>query len=233
MYGKKILIVDDSGETCNLIKLAFERGGATVLAASDGMEGLRKLYRHQPDLVLLDVMLPRMSGWDVLRRIRELSTVPVILLTVKDHDRDLLHGFALGADDYVVKPFEPNVLQARVRALLKRAGGEPDADATAVYDDGYLQVDLERRLVRVDGRPTNLTPTEFALLACLLRHSRRVCTYRQIRNKIWGRNGAGSVEAVHAFIWQLRQKIEPDPGDPTYLISERGVGYRFKPLPAG
>ena len=229
MNGRKVLVVDDDEQTLDLLKVAFERMGAKVLTAHHGQEGLRKLFRYRPQLVVLDVMMPGMSGWDVLRRIREVSDVPVLLLTVKAQDEDMLRGFSLGADDYVVKPFNLKLLQARARALLGRAATEREPEERDVYDDGYLRVELEAQRVRVEGRPTNLTPTEFNLLACLLRRRGRVCTYEQILNQVWNDGAQGSIEAVHAFVWQVRQKIEPNPREPLYLTSVRGVGYRFEP----
>lgn len=230
MHDKKFLVIDDDEETRTLLKLAFERAGATVHTSDGGQDGLRSFFENRPHLILLDVMMPGMSGWDVLTRIRELSTtIPVILLTVKDREQDILRGFSLGADDYVVKPFKPKVLQARARALLERANAPPGERAQTVYDDGYLHVDLGARRVRIDAEPVRLTPTEFDLLACLLRRRGALCTYRQILSEVWGQVTTGSVEAVHAFIWQLRQKIEPSPEEPHYLVSVRGIGYRFDP----
>ncbi len=229
MHGKKLLVVDDDVETRILLRHAFERNAATVLTASSGEEALRIFFEHRPHVVLLDVMMPGMSGWNVLRRIRELSSVPVLLLTVRDREQDILRGFALGADDYVVKPFKVKVLEARVAALLRRFEPEADEEDGYLYDDGYLNVNARAQRVRVEGKTVSLTPTEFDLLACLLRRRGGLCTYRQILSEVWGQGETGSVEAVHAFVWQLRQKIEPNPKEPIYVVSVRGVGYRFEP----
>ncbi len=186
---------------------------------------MRLLWQRRPDLVILDVMMPHMNGWEVCRRIRELSDVPIIFLTVLQRDEDVVRGLSLGADDYVGKPMKPAVLLARANALLRRH--TPQRPHELAYDDGYLCVDLEKKRVEVDSGPVKLTRTEFALLNLLVRNAGRITPMDQIQQRVWGGTGQVTPQTIHVFISQLRKKIEPDPGEPRYIISEYGMGYRF------
>ena len=225
MEGKQILIIDDDAGIVKLIKMVFEAEGAEVATATGGEEGLRLLWQKRPDLVILDIMMPQMNGWEVCRRIRELSDVPLIFLTALHQEEDVVRGLSLGADDYVAKPMKPAVLLARANALLRRR--TPEHPQELAYDDGYLCVDLEKKRVAVEGRPVKLTPTEYALLTLLVRNAGRITPMGQIQQRVWGGTGQASPQTVHVFISQLRKKIEPDPGEPRYIISEYGMGYRF------
>lgn len=224
MEGKQVLIIDDDSQAANLLKMIFESAQATVTTATSGAEGLRLLWQIRPDLIILDVMMPDLNGWDICRRIRELSDVPIIVVSVLRGDEDIVHGFSLGADDYVSKPVQPAVLLARAEALLRRTREQP---GEPVFDDGYLRVDLEAQRVEVAGGMVRLTPTEYALLSLLVRRAGRVVPMDLIQQEVWGGTDQVSAPTVHVFISQLRKKIEPNPGEPCYIVSEYGMGYRF------
>ncbi|NLF67375.1 MAG: response regulator transcription factor [Chloroflexi bacterium] len=232
MRDKTILVIDDDEQIRQLVQSLMEQEGARVITASGGESALRQFYRYQPDLVIVDMMMPLMSGWEVCRRIRELSDVPLMMLTAVQGDQETVRALTLGCDDYVTKPFCPSVLVARANVLLRRAhlehGRQPDCN----YRDGYLTVDLDAQCVRVEGEPVRLTPTEFALLSLLVRRAGKLCTFEQIIDQLWPEGVGGSEAAVHTYIWQLRQKLERDPHNPQYLIGLRGRGYRFDPLSA-
>ena len=228
IQGKSILVVDDDPELLELLTLVLSRAGAQVYTAAGGREGLQQFYACQPDLVILDLMMDKMDGWEVCRQIRRLFDVPIIMLTVLREEKDMVRGLDCGADDYVTKPFNVNVLLARVRAALRRGALSAATERPLVYSDGYLTLDLDRRRVLVDGEPVRLSVTEHRLLACLFSNAGRVLTFQQILERVWGERGAGQVEYVHSYIWYLRQKLEQDPKQPRYLLSERGVGYWFE-----
>ena len=197
-----------------------------MIHAADGREGLRQLFEQRPDLVVLDVMMPNLDGWATLERIREMSSVPVILLTAKDTEADKLKGFHLGGDDYVTKPFSFAELSARIEAVLKRSAG--NNTQSNILQVGGLIVDPIRHLVTRDGQPIELTPTEFKLLMVFMRSPGQVFTQEQLVSKVWGDEYADEVGYIRRYIWHLRQKIEPEPNDPTYLHNERGIGYKLK-----
>ena len=231
MRDKTILVIDDDEQLRQLVRSLMEEEGARVITAAEGESALRQFYRHQPDLVIVDMMMPLMSGWEVCRRIRELSDVPLIMLTAVQGDQETVRALSLGCDDYVTKPFCPNVLVARANALLRRFEPEHEPRQGFNYYDGYLTVDLDAQCVRLEGEPVRLTPTEFALLSLLVRRAGKLCTFAQIIDQLWPEGIGGSEAAVHTFVWQLRQKLERDPRDPQYLSGLRGRGYRFDPLP--
>lgn len=233
MRGKTILVIDDDEQIRQLVRSLMEQEGARVITAAEGESALREFYRHQPDLVIVDMMMPLMSGWEVCRRIRELSDVPLMMLTAVQGDQETVRALTLGCDDYVTKPFCPSVLVARVRVLLRRSQLEHQQQPNSGYHDGYLTVDIDAQCVRVEGEPVQLTPTEFALLSFLVRRAGKLCTFAQIIDQLWPEGVGGSEAAVHTFVWQLRQKLECDPQKPTYLIGLRGRGYRFDPLILG
>jgi DNA-binding response OmpR family regulator len=228
MQEKRILVIDDDAQLLQLVALIFTRAGSQVYTALSGSEGLRQFYDHQPDLVILDLMMPKMDGWEVCRRIRELSPVPLIILTALDQDTNIIRGLACGADDYVVKPFNPEVLLARAQAVLRRAGLPPAMDASPTYDDDYLTIDLGERRVLVQGEIVRLTATEYRLLAYLVRYANRVLSFDQILQNIWGEDYRGNTAYVHVYIRRLREKLEVDPRNPTYLLTEYGIGYQFE-----
>lgn len=225
---KKILIIDDDRTLCDLVKAIFSSEGAQTVAAYGGKHGLREFYSQRPDLVLLDQMMPGMSGLEVLERLRELSDVPIIMLSVLDTHDDIVGCLMAGADDYVTKPYQPQELVARVFAALRRSTAVTETRKVPRYDDGYLMFDLGARIIKVAGKDVQLSATEFALLAYMVRNVGRACTFTQIFENVWGSHSMSSEENVHTFVYQLRQKIEPDPGDPTYLLSLRGIGYVFQ-----
>lgn len=228
MQGKRILIIDDDPQIRRITELAFVGSGATVFTAASPREGLRQLYARQPHLVLLDILMPEQDGWETCRQIRQLSDVPVIMLTALKQDEDIVHGLECGADDFVSKPFNPQVLLARARAVLRRTELTPQTDLPAGYSDDHLNIDLDRRKVWVEGRTVNLTPTEFRLLAYLIQNAGRVLTFNQILENVWGQEYRDNDDYVHVYISHLRQKLEQDAKQPRYLVTEHGVGYRFE-----
>jgi two-component system KDP operon response regulator KdpE len=233
MHGKRILIIDDDPGVRKMMELVFTRAGAEVRTASDGQDGLRQFRAFDPHLIVLDVLMPTLDGWQTCAEIRRLSSVPIIFVTVLQREDEIVRGLDSGAVDYVTKPFKPAVLLARARAALRQAGVLSENQKPAVYDDGHLVVDLVDRRVRAGGQPVQLTATEYRLLAYLLENAGRVVTYEQILEHVWGWDTRGSAEYVHVYVWHLRQKLEPDPRHPSYILTERGVGYRFEPSALG
>lgn len=228
MLDKKILVVDDDLALLSMMQRVLTGAGSTVITAANGQEALRCLYDQRPDLVILDVMMPNIDGWETCRNIRQVSNVPIIMLTAQGSDADIRHGLDDGADDYVVKPFSVDVLLARVRAVLRRAALPPVDDEPAAYHDGYLTIDLEKRRITVNGEPIKLTATEYKLLAYLVRDADRVLSFEQILANVWGWEYRDSVDYVHVYVSHLRQKIEPDSKHPQYILTEHGVGYQFQ-----
>ena len=228
MHNRKILLIDDDPYLTLLLKDLFEHEGAQVVSAQHAEEGLRQFYAHRPDLVVLDIMMPGMSGWEVCKTLRQLSDVPILMLTALGRDQDIARGLDGGADDFLTKPFSNQVLLAWVRALLRRAAIVPGTDRPLFYDDGYLTVDLEHRQVWRRHQAVRLSSTEYKLLTCLVQNGGRVLTYDQILGLVWGEVYLGSPEYVHVYVHRLRQKLEEDPAHPRYLLTEPGVGYRFE-----
>jgi two-component system KDP operon response regulator KdpE len=233
MKGKKILIVDDDPDLRSLVELLFTQAGAEVYVACDGREGLGQLAACRPDLVLLDVTMPILDGWETCRLMRRLSDAPIIFLTVLTHEDEVVRGFEYGAVDYVSKPFSTKVLLARARAALRKADARSREQGATFYDDGYLHIDLEARRVWVDGEPVQLTATEYQVLSYLFENAGRVLTHAQILEHVWGWDYQDSPEYVHVYVWHLRQKLEQDPHHPQYVQTERGVGYRFEKRDVG
>ena len=225
--GKRLLVVDDDDVLLRLVADTFSRMGCQVDTASDGEEGLRKFLDGWHDLVLLDVLMPRMNGWQVCARIRELSDVPVIFLTALGQQEDAVRGLDCGAVDYIRKPFGIAELGARVRAALRQASLAAAPRGRPTYAHGHLRIDLDRRRALVQGEPVELTATEYRLLACLLRHAGRVLTFAEILEEVWGPQYQGNANYVHVYVWRRRKKLEKDPRQPEFLLSERGVGYRL------
>lgn len=226
-----ILVVDDDVDFLQMITHGLEQAGFDVVSALTGHEGLRQLYERRPDLVILDVKLPdpKMDGYTVCRRIREVSSVPVIMLTAQTEPEDIVEGLEAGADDYVVKPYNKDVLIARVRANLRRAMTEPIYPTSGIiYSDGFLTVNVDERRVLRGGEQVKLSPTEFSLLVKLVDSAPRVINYRDLLQAVWGFEYVDDVDYLRVYIWHLRRKIEPDPKHPTYISNELGVGYRFE-----
>jgi DNA-binding response OmpR family regulator len=229
MEEKRVLVVDDDPALLPLIEYTFAREGYDVLTACDGKEALREFFAHKPDLVILDIMMPRMDGWETCRRIREVSDVPIVMLTARGQDEDIVRGLEYGADDYLTKPFSIKVLLAHARAVLRRAAlpAVEYAEPTT-YADDFLTVDLKERRVTVGGEPVKLTPTEYRLLAYLVQNAGQVLTFTQILQNVWGWEYQDDLDYVRVYVWHLRQKLEQDPKDPKYIQTEIGVGYRFE-----
>jgi DNA-binding response OmpR family regulator len=219
MEGKKILVIDDDINLLQSIRFTFLRAGVEIVTAIDGREGLQRFFSFRPELVILDVRLPDIDGWDICRQIRLLSSVPIIMLTTLSRDEEIIRGLDYGADDFVTKPFSRDVLLARARALLRRAEPQTESDTSQGYSDDHLVINLAKRQV---------TATEFRLLACLLQNAGQVLPYRTILDKVWGWEYQESIDYVHVYLSHLRRKIEVDPRNPKYLLTERGVGYRFE-----
>jgi len=235
--AQKILVVDDEQKMVKLVRAYLEGAGYKVVAAFDGQQALT-LFRHeQPDLVVLDLMLPEIDGLDVARTIRRSSDTPIIMLTARADETDRLVGLELGADDYVVKPFSPRELVARVRAVLRRtAKSLVEAEAfiaPPVINVGELSLDLGRREVRLAGRPVDLTTIQFDLLAFLARHPGQVFTRLQLLDGVQGETFEGYERTIDAHIKNLRQALGDDPRDPRYILTVRGVGYKLLDLEAG
>ena len=225
-----ILIIDDDRLTSRIVSDQLTRDGYSVYLAPDGQEGLRQMYAHRPDLIILDLMMPKMDGWTTCRRIREVSNVPIIMLTARDRPQDIIRGLDEGADEYVTKPFEVEVLVARVRAVLRRVALPPTSPPKeeVAYSDRYLTFNLVDRRVMVNDELVKLTPTEFNLLALLIKNAGRVLTYRRLLEQVWGWEYIDDVDYLRVYIWHLRRKLEPDPKKPRYVLTEHGVGYRFE-----
>jgi two-component system KDP operon response regulator KdpE len=226
-----ILVVDDEPKIARLIRATLGVEGYEVLHAADGAIGVEMVETERPDVVLLDVMMPRMDGFQACRRIRELSDVPIVLLTARGAEADRIRGLDLGADDYLVKPFSPGELAARVRAIRRRARPET-AQATPVYDDGTLRIDFDRREVVRDGEPVTLSRTELRLLWVLAQNPGRVFLHEELRDRVWGEEYGASSEQLRTYVKYLRRKIEPRPAAPCYVLSRPGVGYLFRPPPS-
>ncbi|HOF25403.1 MAG TPA: response regulator transcription factor [Anaerolineaceae bacterium] len=223
----RILVVDDEKGLVKLIRLNLEQDGFEVVEANNGAEAMEKLRVTLPDLVLLDVMMPDMDGFQVLKMIREIGNTPVIMLTAKGEESDIVRGLELGADDYITKPFSPKILTSRIRAVLRRGSYADETDTGKIDVDGRLQIDFDRHEVWVDGKLVQLRPTEYRLLYHLVKNAGWVLTHDQILNKVWGYEYENEPHYVRLYINYLRKKIEKDPAHPKYILTERGVGYRF------
>ncbi len=228
--AKKVLVVDDEAAFVRLVDGVLAAKGYEVLKAGSGQEALRLLYQEKPDLVLLDVVMPQMDGWQVCSRIRDVSDVPIIMLTgQRKTEDDVVLGLDHGADEYLHKPVGNKELVARVRAVLRRAELPPylDKGKNTVYNDDFLTVDVAERRVMVNGERVKLTPREFRLLVLLIENAGTILTHRQILEKVWGWEYIDDVDYVRIYISHLRQKLEPEPSQPKYILTEPGVGYYF------
>ncbi len=222
---KRILIVDDEERIVQTVKAYLDQEGFKTYTASDGEEALRAFEEKGPDLIVLDLMLPHLSGIEVTKKIRATSNVPIIMLTAKASEADRVVGLELGADDYVVKPFSPRELVARVRAVLRRIDGDTGTAERIV--SGGLDIDLKTREVKVNGVEIELTPTEFDLLAFLAHHPGQVFTRLQLLREVQGYTYDAFARTIDTHVKNLRRKIEEDPKEPHYLLTVHGVGYRF------
>lgn len=219
------MVVDDEREIVDLLRSYLERDGYRVLVAYDGREALEIARRDRPDLMILDLMLPEVDGWEVCRQVRATSSIPIIMLTARDEETDKLVGLELGADDYITKPFSPREVVARVRAVLRRAAGEGPPPVKIVAGD--VEIDPARFEVRRGGEVIHLTPTEFKLLEVLARNPGRTFTRLQLIDQVHGYAFEGYERTIDAHVKNLRQKLEPDPRHPRYILTVYGVGYKF------
>lgn len=226
MQQKKLLIVDDDVDLCQTIKHTFDAEGIKVFVANDGREGIQTFFQQRPDLVLLDIRMPELDGWELCRQIRLLSDTPIIMLTTLDEDQEIVRGLRSGADDFVTKPFSSDVLMARVEAIFRRSEQPVQSTEHPTYQDGYLMIDVARHEIWRDGEPVRLSATEFRLLRYMLKHTGQVLTHRAILHNVWG-DDCNNPEYVHVYLWHLRKKLEKDPRKPSYLVTEHGFGYRF------
>ena len=224
---KRILVVDDEPTLVATLRYNLEREGFEVSTAADGEEALSKARTQRPDLIVLDLMLPVLSGYEVCRILQKETAVPILMLTARSDEVDKVVGLEMGADDYVTKPFSMRELMARVRALLRRAERPAAADEAERLSAGDLTVDLPRRVVTRDGQTVALKPKEFDLLVFFLRNRGRVFTREQLLNQIWGYDFAGDTRTVDVHVRWLREKTEEEPASPTRLVTVRGVGYRL------
>lgn len=225
-----ILIVDDEARIRDFVRMNLELEHYRVIEANDGIQALEQLRENLPDLIVLDVMMPEMDGFEALQAIREVSTIPVIMLTVRQNEQDKIHGLDLGADDYLAKPFSPRELLSRIRALLRRSLMAPPSRKTEIVVDPDLRIDFARREVVVRGKKVVLRPTEYRLLYHLVSNAGRLLTHETLLSKVWGREYRDEAHYLRLYITYLRQKLEKDPAHPQYILTERGVGYRFKAL---
>jgi DNA-binding response OmpR family regulator len=225
--AKLVLVIEDDRNTASLISLYLKREGFRVLTAGDGESGLSLAERRSPDMVILDLMLPKIDGWEVCRRLRQKSEVPVIMLTARGEEIDRVSGLTLGADDYIVKPFSPRELVARIQAVLRRAS-RSEASKKALLSTGDVLLDLEKRQLSVGGHPVAVTPHEYVLLQALMSAPGRSFTRGELLDRLYPRGEATVIDrVVDVHIGKLRQKIEADPSTPKYIMTVRGVGYRF------
>ncbi len=225
----RVLVVDDQLEMLEMLKLILTAAGFEVMPAVDGPSGLRCAYQHHPDAILLDVMMPGMDGFEVCRRMRDLTEVPIIFVTAKANIEDIVAGFAAGADDYLVKPFHQVELVTRLTAALRRSVERSGEKEQVIFPSPSMMLDCDRHELEVGGRKVYLTPIEFKVLRLLMQHAGRVLSADAILSRIWGPEYIGEPDLVKQYIYRLRRKIEPDPNTPRYIHTVRGEGYYFEP----
>jgi DNA-binding response OmpR family regulator len=244
-----VLIIDDDADLLQLASLLFKKAGAQVITANDGLDGISKFFTHHPDLVILDVMMPGNSGFDICQRIRQVSEAPLIFLTALNEEKEMLQGLAAGADDFLTKPFNPEILLARARTVLRRTQrsngnqngnngsngyqghnghNENGGAGSFTYNDGYLSIDIERHEVLIHGKRVKLTPIEFRLLVYLARNAGKLLTFDKILANVWGSEYQGSMDYVHVYISHLRRKIDDGSENSRYILTVHGEGYIFE-----
>jgi DNA-binding response OmpR family regulator len=222
-----ILVVDDEARMRRFIRMNMELEGFQIIEAENGIKALDQIRQHTPDLIIMDVMMPQMDGFETLKMLREISTVPVILLTVKSEEEDIIQGLSLGADDYVTKPFSPRELMTRVTAVLRRAEWPAPPPRTVLRIDDRLSIDFNRHQVIVNDERVDLRPTEYRLLNHLIQNAGWVVPHETLLAKVWGYEYRDETHYLRLYINYLRKKIEENPAKPRYILTERGVGYRF------
>ena len=223
----RLLVIDDDSGLLALLSIGLAREGFDVATATNGREGLRKAYELHPDVVLLDVLMADMDGWTTCQRLRQVTDVPIIILTALTDSGSVVKGLALGADDYITKPCSFDVLKARIRAALRRRDETTRADPDTVFDDGNLRIDLVEQTVTRQGDPVHLTPTELRLLMYLVGHRGQIVSHKHLLTNVWGPEYANETKYLGVYIRYLRQKIEDDPSNPTYIVTKHRVGYCF------
>ena len=225
--GPLVLVADDEPHIVQVVRMNLEAEGHRVIAASSGTETLKRVREDLPDLVLMDVGMPELDGFETLQLLREMSDVPVIMLTVRSSEEDIVRGLELGADDYITKPFRARELSSRIKAVMRRGAGPQQPESAILKIDDHLSVDYNSREVIVAGERIKLRPTEFRLLYHLIENAGWVVPHETLLSKVWGYEYRDEIHYVRLYITYLRQKIEPDPGNPRYILTERGTGYRF------
>ena len=223
----RVLVIEDEESFRDALQFMLSREGFDVVLAADGAEGMKQFDAKNPDIVLLDLMLPEVSGTEVCKYIRTKSNVPVIMLTAKDTEIDKVVGLELGADDYVTKPFSTRELLARIKAVLRR-GSDLDSESVGAVEGGPIRMDVERHALSVNGEAVAMPLKEFELLEFLMRNSGRVLTRGQLMDRVWGSDYVGDGKTLDVHVKRIRSKIEPDPANPVYLTTVRGLGYRFE-----
>lgn len=225
--SQTVLFVDDDPGLRTLVKLGLEREGFGVITAEDGQEGIRKAYQHRPDAIILDVMMEEMDGWTTCQRLRQVTDTPIIMLTARTDENDVVKGLSLGADDYLTKPCSFAELKARITAILRRSGTQPPEQKPGVFDDGNLVVDVRRGVVKRQGQEVSLSPTESRLLMYLVSQRGRIVPHRELLVQVWGAEYAKELSYLAVYIRYLRKKLEDDPSDPVYIRTRWKVGYYF------
>ena len=225
--NEKILVIDDDSGLLTLMRLGLEREGFVVFTAESGKEGLRRAYENRPDVIVLDVTMPGMDGWATCQRLRSMCDTPVIMLSANTRQADVLKGLSLGADDYLTKPCSFDELKARIRTVLRRAGGDYGDAWRATYDDDYICIDLKDGTVTRQGEAIHLTPTESRLLMYLVSQKGRIVSHKELLTSVWGPEYAEEVGYLSVYIRYLRQKMEDDPSDPRYIRTRWRMGYYF------
>ncbi|MBI5965076.1 MAG: response regulator transcription factor [Chloroflexi bacterium] len=228
---KKVLVIDDDPELGKLIEAVLKTLEFSVYQAFSGEEGLKQAYALHPDLFILDIMMPDMDGFDVCRRLREMTNIPILMLTARTHEADMLHGFSVGVDDFVKKPFSAKELEARVRALLRRStnNGKNNASNITRYKDEILNINLESQSVELNGSMLELSSTEYGLLACLVRNMGKIVPHNQLMHEVWGSSYGNTASTLTIYIFYLRKKLEDAQHGHQYIHTQWGRGYWFLP----
>lgn len=229
--GKKVLLVDDDPDLGRLVEMILRSINITVYQSFSGKEGLKKIYEIHPDLVILDIMMPEMNGFDVCVRLREMADVPVLMLTARCTDHDILHAFNVGADDFIKKPFNKNEFEARVRALLRRSNNRSIGAASYIfsYEDTFLNIDLNTKVVKLCGKIVELSPREYSLLAYLVREQGKIISNRELMRDIWGEPVSSSQTYPSLYVYYLRKRLQDGKYGHKYIHTHRGRGYWFEP----
>jgi two-component system KDP operon response regulator KdpE len=224
---RRVLIIDDDPGLLTLLQIGLERHCFEVITAQSGEQGLREAYSKHPDVVILDIMMPTMDGWDVCRRLRVVSDIPIVMLSAKSSTHDIVKGLSLGADDYIVKPCKLEELEARLLKALERPSGVSANNMDIAYDDGSLYINPKEDTVIRNGKHVDLTPTESRLLGYLVSQRGRIVPHRELLMKVWGPEYADEINCLSVYIRYLRQKIESDPSNPKHILTKHRVGYCF------